>query len=108
MYSYVKKSGEPIEIILIRRKIHYEPILPQISTNIRFSSNIALWFERRLSPANQKGVFLCKKVQGIDKNYFDTPQKSLWARFTPNLDQYPIFFKIALWFERRFSAANQN
>ena len=61
-YSYVKKSGESIKIILIRRKNHYEPILPQISTNIWFLFNIALWFERRLSAANQKGVLLSKKV----------------------------------------------
>ena len=75
-FSYVKKSGESIEIFLVRRKNHYEPVLPQISTNIRFSSNIALGFERRLTAVNQKGAFLYKKVQGIDWNYFDTPQKS--------------------------------
>ena len=107
--SFVEKFKESIKIILIRRKNHYEPVLPQISTNIRFSFNIALWFKRRLSAANQNGVLFCKKVQEIDWNYFATPQKSLWARFTPNLEQYPIFFfNIAQWFERRLSAANQN
>ena len=66
-FSCVKKSGDSIEIILIRRKNHYEPVLPQISTNIRFFFfNIALWFERRLCAVNQKEVFLCKKVQEID------------------------------------------
>ena len=63
---YVKKSKESIKIILLRRKNHYEPVLPQISTNIWFFFNIALLFERRLSAVNQNEAILCKKVQGID------------------------------------------
>ena len=61
--SYVKKPKESIEIILLRRKNHYEPVLPQISTNIWFFSNFSLWFEKRLSAANENGAISCKKVR---------------------------------------------
>ena len=88
-FLYVKFPGESIAHGYIHRKNR----CPDSQHFFVLSWKNILLQSRKLNTVEQNKVFLCKKVRPIDQIFFETPQKSLWAHFTPNLDQYPIFFQ---------------